>query len=224
MSRNSSTIGSRLREERERLGLSQTDFAALGSASKHSQIDWEGDKSAPNARFLASIGEAGADVGYIVTGARPPTGAESSTSDKPRVDGFVLVPRYDVRASAGHGAVVHSEQVVDHLAFREEWVRNALGVAQKDLALITVKGDSMEPTLSNEDLILVDMRTQQIGDNSIYVLRNDGQLLVKRVQRKLDGTIVIKSDNVAYDPEVVDTKHAARLKVVGRVVWAGRRL
>lgn len=217
MGRDLSTIGARLREERERLGLNQTDFAGLGEASKHSQIDWENDKSAPNARFLAAIAEAGVDVRYVVTGERGATSAHAT-------GGFVMVPRYDVRASAGHGATVTSEQVVDHLAFREEWVRNALGVAQKDLALITVKGDSMEPTLSNGDLILVDMHTQSIGDNAVYVLRNDGQLLVKRVQRKLDGSIVIKSDNVAYDPETIDARSAGKLKVVGRVVWAGRRM
>lgn len=218
MSTQTATIGARIREERERLKLNQEQFGSLGGVSRNTQMRYESNERAADSDYLANLREAGVDVLYILGGTR--SGAQSLVG----MDDFVMVPRYDVRASAGHGAVVHSEQVVDHLAFREEWVRNALGVSQKDLALITVKGDSMEPTLSNEDLILVDMRSQSIGDNSIYVLRNDGQLLVKRVQRKLDGTLVIKSDNAAYDPEVVDSKHAAKLRVLGRVVWAGRRL
>jgi phage repressor protein C with HTH and peptisase S24 domain len=137
---------------------------------------------------------------------------------------FVTVPRYDVRGSAGHGAVIHSEQIVDHLAFRGEWVRNALGVSQKDLALISVKGDSMEPTLSNEDLILIDMRKGHIEDNAIYVLQHNGDLLVKRIQRKLDGSLIVKSDNQRYDPEILGVEAAERLIVVGRVVWSGRRM
>lgn len=72
-----STIGARLKEERERLGYNQTKFAALAQASKHSQIDWESDKSAPNARYLAEIQKAGADVLYIITNERrsAPAGA-----------------------------------------------------------------------------------------------------------------------------------------------------
>lgn len=63
-------IGSRLREERERLGLTQTEFAQMGEASKRSQTDWEQGKLVPNGEFLANIAEYGADIGYILTGER----------------------------------------------------------------------------------------------------------------------------------------------------------
>jgi transcriptional regulator with XRE-family HTH domain len=63
-------IGERLKEERIRLGKNQEDFAAIGEASLRSQIDWEKGKAFPNAKFLASIAEAGADVQYILTGVR----------------------------------------------------------------------------------------------------------------------------------------------------------
>lgn len=139
-------------------------------------------------------------------------------------EGFILVPHYEVQASAGHGALVHSDQIVDYLAFKADWVRNTLGVVQKDLALISVKGDSMEPTLSNEDLILVDMRKNRVEDNAIYVLQLDGTLLVKRIQRKLDGTLHVMSDNSRYQPEIVGADRSADLHVLGRVVWSGRRM
>jgi len=64
------TIGSRLREERQRLALNQTDFASLGGCSKHSQIDWEANTASPNAKYLSAVAAAGADVLYIVTGER----------------------------------------------------------------------------------------------------------------------------------------------------------
>jgi transcriptional regulator with XRE-family HTH domain len=63
-------ICDRLKEERERLGFDQEGFAALGGASRHSQIDWEKGKSFPNAKVLAAIAAAGADVQYILTGIR----------------------------------------------------------------------------------------------------------------------------------------------------------
>jgi transcriptional regulator with XRE-family HTH domain len=62
------SIGARVREERERLGYNQTDFAGLGDASLRSQIEWEKGKAFPNAKVLAAIAAAGADVQYILTG------------------------------------------------------------------------------------------------------------------------------------------------------------
>lgn len=64
------TIGDRLRKERERLGMSQTDFAALAGASKRAQIRYEADERSPDATYLAGIAKAGADVLFIVTGKR----------------------------------------------------------------------------------------------------------------------------------------------------------
>lgn len=64
------TIGHRLKEERQRLGLSQTDFSALAGASKGAQLKWEKDDAFPNAQALAAFAEAGADVLFILTGRR----------------------------------------------------------------------------------------------------------------------------------------------------------
>lgn len=150
--------------------------------------------------------------------------AEPSVASPSAPDGFILVPHYEVQASAGNGSLVHSEQIVDYLAFKADWVRNTLGVAQKDLALISVKGDSMEPELSNEDLILVDMRKNHVEDNAIYVLQLNGSLLVKRIQHKLDGSLHVMSDNPRYESEVVSAERAPELHVLGRVVWSGRRM
>ena len=60
----------RLKEERERIGLSQTAFAALAGASKHAQINWEKGAASPNAAALAAWADAGLDVLYVVTGQR----------------------------------------------------------------------------------------------------------------------------------------------------------
>lgn len=63
-------IGNRLREERERLGLTQPVFAELAGAKKRTLIDWEKDVSSPTAVQLAQLSAAGADVLYILTGQR----------------------------------------------------------------------------------------------------------------------------------------------------------
>lgn len=150
--------------------------------------------------------------------------SEALVKPLPTLNDFVFVPRYDVQGSAGHGSIIHSEQIVDHLAFRADWVKSTLGVTEKDLVLISVKGDSMEPTIGNEDLILVNIREHRIDENAIYVLQHDGALLVKRIQRKMDGSVIIKSDNPLYEQEVLDSSKADSLRVLGRVVWCGRKM
>lgn len=244
-------IGERIKQERERLKLTQPDFAAIAGAKKRTLIDWEKGVSSPTAVQLSALYEAGVNVYYILTGEvhLDMWGEEgdetkeliSQYKESPKTNeqvarepchqtsihapsGFILVPHYEVQASAGNGSLIHSEQIVDYLAFREDWVRNTLGVAQKDLALISVKGDSMEPSLSNEDLILVDMRRNHVEDNAIYVLQLNGTLLVKRIQRKINGSLQVMSDNPRYDTETVKADHAAELHVLGRVVWSGRRM
>jgi transcriptional regulator with XRE-family HTH domain len=63
-------IGARLREERERLHMTQDDFCAVAGVGKRALIHYEKDERSPDAVFLASVLEAGADVLYILTGNR----------------------------------------------------------------------------------------------------------------------------------------------------------
>ncbi len=71
-------IGERLREERERLELTQPAFAEAAGAKKRTLIDWEKGVSSPTAVQLSALSEIGADVLYILTGQR--TGGTESAS------------------------------------------------------------------------------------------------------------------------------------------------
>jgi len=245
-------LADRLKIARESTGKSQKDMAAELGTSFRAWQDYEAGKNYPGGKVFESLAKLGLDTNWLLTGEgkmwRPGFGPKvarmAAAADRiaaihemfnePSVPAdhgpdynsadFVQVPRYEVAASAGGGAVIHSEQIVDYLSFRSDWVRNSLGVAVKDLALINVKGDSMEPTLSNEDLILIDLRTQQVEDNAVYVLQLNGALLVKRIQRKFDGSVTIMSDNTRYAAESLSAEATELLHVVGRVVWCGRRM
>lgn len=64
------SIGKRLKEERERLGLNQTDFAAAGGVGRKSQFNYEEDERRADTAYLVAIANIGADVRYIITGER----------------------------------------------------------------------------------------------------------------------------------------------------------
>ena len=66
------TFGERLKEERKRLGMNQTEFALLGGVVKFTQINYEKGDNAPNLDYLKKLGEAGVDAYYILTGLRMP--------------------------------------------------------------------------------------------------------------------------------------------------------
>lgn len=63
-------VGERLREERERLSLSQTDFGALGSVSRGTQKAYEQESNSPDLRYLAALEKAGVDVQYVLSGVK----------------------------------------------------------------------------------------------------------------------------------------------------------
>ena len=62
------SLGERLRQERERLGLSQPKFAAIAATSKQTLFSWESGKTAPDGFQLAALRTAGVDVSYVIAG------------------------------------------------------------------------------------------------------------------------------------------------------------
>lgn len=75
------TIGERLKEERSRLGLSQTDLGAAGGVGKTTQINYEKGTGTPDARYLAAVEVLGVDVLYVVTGQRSSLGEQQLSND-----------------------------------------------------------------------------------------------------------------------------------------------
>ncbi|MDR2172647.1 MAG: helix-turn-helix transcriptional regulator [Burkholderiales bacterium] len=142
------------------------------------------------------------------------------------VSEFSFVPRYEFGVSAGHGALPDREQIKDVMSFRKDWLRKTVGInSLRDLLLITVKGDSMEPDLKNQDTILIDKGKTHISDG-FYIIRLGVDVLVKRLQRLGGSRLRIVSSNVdAYPPFEIDmSDESLDFQVIGRVVWFGRTI
>jgi hypothetical protein len=136
---------------------------------------------------------------------------------------YVLIPHLDIGASAGSGAEPGGESPVAVLAFQSNWVRGIASGRPEALSVIRVEGDSMLPTLTDGDNILVDTDDRERLRDGIYVLRTDDALLVKRLSiNPATRRLTIRSDNSAYPSW--DDCDPATVAVIGRVVWVGRRL
>lgn len=77
----------RLKEERLRLTLSQTDFAKPCGVTKQAQIRYEKGERQPNSDYLQKAHELGVDVSYLLTGIHSDTLKESAEIDNYQVDG-----------------------------------------------------------------------------------------------------------------------------------------
>lgn len=211
------TIGQRLREERERLGYTQPAFADLAGTTKKSQIDYEKDLTQPKAGYLAAIATAGADIGYIVTGT--PTKREPNPHLGEGPDGFSLVPVHEeVMISAGHGSVLCApNQPSGFMAFRNDWIRSR-GFSVKDLKVFITRGDSMSPTIEDKEPILTNTAEKDPQDGHIYVIRSGEMTWVKRIQRQIDGSLLLISDNKLYPPMSIKLDESTDVDVIGKVV------
>lgn len=133
---------------------------------------------------------------------------------------FVRVERADVALSAGRGRIVFIEGQRSSLAFRHDFLR-AQGVSAKNAVVVDVSGHSMEPTIPDGAVLLINRAAKEIANGRVYAFRLDGELLVKRMHRR-DGTILAVSDNpdrVEF-PEIT-IKGKADFDVIGRAIWMG---
>jgi phage repressor protein C with HTH and peptisase S24 domain len=218
------SIGDRLKTQRAQLGLSQEELSRASGVPVSTLKKYESNERVPGGDALAGLAKAGVNLAKLLIGREDSPGPALHVAQP--AAGYVYLPLYDVRAAAGGGALVENEAVVDVLAFKESWIRQELHASPDDLRLIHVEGDSMEPDLRAGDIILID-HTDRGRREGVYVIRMDDALLVKQLQRLPGGIIRVISRNAAYEPFTVpsvDLDAPGGISVVGRVVWACRRL
>lgn len=274
------SIGTRLRGERERLGLGQVALGAMAGVAKNTQLNYERGPRTPDANYLAAVARYGVDVLYVVTGRReagvgapaawspvnpstahveateprglaylkderqtqmgvaPPLSSTGAVRLITTVDGaereYQVIPRIDDRVCAGLG-LQSSDEAANagpplqvnrggFVAFERAFLRSHLGADGSEgeaYMTVNIEGDSMAPTLTNGDFIVIDTAVTRVNVSGVYVLRFEGELTVKRVIRKSDGSLLITSDNAVYAKadEHFSREAAAVLHVIGRMVW-----
>ena len=152
----------------------------------------------------------------------PGTWLGAAGTPKPETPRLLTVPVLDTAASAGPGAVAEDRMSSAGMGFSEAWLRKLRPdrAGKEGLSVIRVRGTSMMPTLADGDEILVDGgdARDRLRDG-IYVLRIADVLLVKRLVREGNG-FDVRSDN----PEAGPVDLTGDVEVIGRVLWAGRRL
>jgi len=140
-----------------------------------------------------------------------------------QVDELIYVPLFDLRDQAEGAAFTDADSVLAMRPFDAQFIRYDLGIAHDDLAMFGVVGASMEPWLHARDAVLADLRDRDALTEGVHLIRLDGALLMKKLQRLPGKVLRVSSYNPAYEPFDIQGHESADrdFAVLGRVRWAG---
>lgn len=134
---------------------------------------------------------------------------------------FVDVQRINVRLSAGHGATPQIEELLGHLKFAREFLRNC-GVPPSSARVVDVHGESMEPTIKDGAVLLISTNNREPVENQIFAMVRPAEgVIVKRLARS-DGHWIARSDNRDFSDIRIDDGEPITL--LGRAIWMGAKL
>lgn len=220
------SLKDRLSLLRQHLGLSQKAMAAELGIDEKTWQRGELGKTEPGAETLRRLADMGFDANWILTGAgsmrrgeahAPAPGFRESEAAfqhaSPQASGFVAIRRYGFEnASAGNAAGFLSE-----LLLPLDWITRILRTTPEALSFVEANGDGMSPAIAEGDMLLLDRAEPRFRGAGVYALLVDDALIIKRIGVKLDGTLVVSSDNPAYRPEELPRGRIEDLHIVGRV-------
>ncbi|MFV0409781.1 MAG: XRE family transcriptional regulator, partial [Paracoccus sp. (in: a-proteobacteria)] len=135
--------------------------------------------------FLVTLTEMlGVSASWILTGNGPMMLNVDNYIVPISEDRFVPVAHFTAEASAGHGSLVQDETHDSTYAYSRTFL-DRRRLKPENLAVISVRGDSMDPDLHDGDKILIDcaeVELDRIKDGQIFVVNFGGALFVKRIQ------------------------------------------
>lgn len=149
---------------------------------------------------------------------RDDTPPSATVADEDAVYGYI--PLYDAKVTAGNSSWTDGATVLTKLAFTKHWLRR-MGITEKQCSAVRIDGDSMEPTLSEGDMVLVDHERRDVAGDNIYVIRLDQHLYAKRLRWIPGGMMEIISDNPLYPPMKVEPTHLSDIDIIGKVIYHG---
>jgi transcriptional regulator with XRE-family HTH domain len=237
-----------LKKARKAAGLTQAQLGAKLGVTSQAVSQWERSETMPEAGKFGEIADAltvstdrllrskGDDTQLLTKLAKMAGGLRSVESDDPAA---VIRPttgilEIDIRAGMGGGGVTDREVRHDgHYAdpvkeeswsFPSSFMREELRAPANRIIIVETQGDSMIPTISPGERLVVDAGHKLPTPDGIYALRDRyGAIVVKRLQTLRRGNpprLMIISDNESHHDEEVG---ADEIEIVGRVICGLKR-
>jgi len=186
----------RVRELRIRAGLQQKELAILAGVSHPTVSDWENGKKNPSGERLKKLSEIFGVDNATILGYDPI---------------YIPIQRNAVPiiGEIACGTPITAEENIEGYADVPDGIR-------ADFALIC-KGDSMEPTFKDGDIVLI-RRQPEVENGQIAAVSIDGQATLKHVYRLLPEGLVLVAENAAYAPMYIRTDQDSVVIIHGLAV------
>lgn len=152
-------FGQRLRQERNRLKLSQSALGAVGGVETNAQGNYENGTRSPKAYYLLRIAEAGVDLNYVLSGNR----SAGETTSVPPLDELESKP----------GVQPHLTRVTHQL------YRNLYGLidASRELTqLIEVRSHDTRSAEEKVQLESVRLEAQSLAQATMHLIFESSKL------------------------------------------------
>lgn len=171
----------------------------------------------PSRKVLVSLAQAGGvNLIWLATG----EGSMEKSAEAPRPGSLTLLPFLASSDSPNDEVIPGNKKNLTSQAFCRFWL-GSHGLDSKALAAMHIRGDSMSPTIRDQDLVLIDINAKDIQDDKIYVIEDASSLLVRRLQLEPGGRVRALCDNPTHREFDVSRDG---LEILGRVVWRGALL
>jgi phage repressor protein C with HTH and peptisase S24 domain len=136
--------------------------------------------------------------------------------------GMTLIPEIDLAFALGGGSFVDGYVATTMVPYRTDWLHRFTRGEPADVFLTRGDGDSMMPTILDDDDVIVNRSDRVISkQDRIWALGYGDLVSIKRVRRMADGKFHLVSDNPNVTPIIA---YEDELRIIGRVIWVGRRM
>ena len=134
---------------------------------------------------------------------------------------FLQVPKIKARLSAGGGSFETEPEIEEFYSFRKDWLSKK-GKA-RDMVLMDIFGNSMEPELKEGDTVLIDQSQKAVLAGAIYAVGFDDTIVVKRLEKR-PKELVLLSENERYPMMRFRDEEMDSVRIIGKVIWVCREM
>lgn len=133
-------------------------------------------------------------------------------------DDCITIEHIHINPSCGTGTIVLAEADVTPVKIGREIIKNVWNSKPEDLKIFKASGDSMQETITDNDLLLIDLSKTDYRNGGIFLLTINNDWYIKRLRMRLTGELDIISDNPKYPIETLKPDTTVEIKVIGRVI------
>ena len=211
MNDNLSNFARRLGAVMKERKLNQQELADACGVSRAAVALWMAGKSEPNSgKIIKAAEKLRVSPNFLLFGGE---------NHLPQLREYIRIKKYVAPASSGPGELESQETAeIEQLDVSPMYFQQYISASKAEhLSIVPARGDSMQPTWNDGDMLIINELENYISRDGCYVFYFDGSMYAKRVSIRPTGLLVI-SDNAKYPPFEIEKDMMQLLHVAGRVI------